>query len=71
MAADSSVSILSPRFLAVEVAVRTILAQVWTEPDVAAQLAARAGAEGVDLPDDIVDRIQYVFAGASVADPPT
>jgi hypothetical protein len=69
-AAYSTVSILSPRFLPVELAVRTILGQTRLDPAVAAQLAERAGAEGVELAEETVDRIGYVFAGAGVVDPP-
>jgi hypothetical protein len=70
-AAYTSTSILSPRFLPVELAVRTILGQVWTDPVVAAQLDERAGAERFRLAAEPLDRIRYVFAGESVVDPPT
>ncbi len=62
-AAYASTSILSPRFLPVELAVRTILGQIWTDPAVAAQIGERAQAEKVPLPVDPLDRIRYVFAG--------
>lgn len=69
--AYSTSSILSSRFLPVEVAVRTILAQVTAEPAVTAQIAERAAAEHLNLPADPLDRIEYVFAGAPTVDPPT
>jgi hypothetical protein len=69
-AAYSTVSILSPRFLPVELAVRTIVGQAWIDPAVAGQLLERATAEGVELADEAVDRIGYVFAGSGVVDPP-
>jgi hypothetical protein len=56
-------SVLSPRFLPVEQAVRTILGQVRVEPAVAEELVRRAGKDGHLLPADILDRIGYVFAG--------
>lgn len=66
--AYATTSILSPRFLPIEVAVRTILSQVWGDPAVTAQLSERARTEGVAVADDIVDRITYVFAGSSDVD---
>jgi hypothetical protein len=56
-----SFSVLDHRFIAVEHAVRAILAQVATDPDVEAQLTSRAGAEGLTLPSEIIDRISYAF----------
>ncbi|WP_412544424.1 SCO2522 family protein [Longispora sp. K20-0274] len=64
-AAYRTMSILPGRFLPVEQAVRTILEQVATAPEVAAQVLARAVAEGVELPAEIVDRAEYVFVGPS------
>jgi len=54
-------SALDSRFLAVEVAVRTILAQVAIDPLVAAQARDRARSEGLDLPPETVERIGYAF----------
>jgi hypothetical protein len=54
-------SVLDARFLAVEVAVRTILSQVTVAPGVAAQTLDRAAAEKLTLPADITGRIRYAF----------
>ncbi|HEY0002621.1 MAG TPA: SCO2522 family protein [Actinoplanes sp.] len=54
---------LDGRFLAVEVAVRTILGQVSVDPVVAGQVTARARAEHFDLPAEPVERIGYAFLG--------
>ncbi len=59
-------SILSRRFLMTEQAVRTILGQIAVDREVVEQTLARAEAEGVALPDEVADRIDYIFAG----DPP-
>jgi hypothetical protein len=67
--AYATTSILSPRFLPVEVAVRTILSQVWTDPAVTSQLADRARAEGITVSDDIPDRITYAFVRSGEIDP--
>jgi hypothetical protein len=67
--AYSSISILSPRFLPVEIAVRTILGQVWHDPEVTDQIAARAAGEKLELPTEVLDRIGYVFAGTGEVDP--
>jgi len=67
--AYSSMSILSPRFLPVELAVRTILGQVWHDPEVLDQIIARAGQEGVPLPTEVLDRITYAFVGSGEVDP--
>jgi hypothetical protein len=67
--AYTSVSILSSRFLPVELAVRTILGQVHHDPAVVDQIAVRAGQEGVSLPLEVLDRIGYVFAGTGEVDP--
>ncbi|MEV4350689.1 SCO2522 family protein [Actinoplanes sp. NPDC049596] len=52
---------LDSRFLPVEHAVRTILAQVAIDPKVAEQTRKRARGEGLTLPEETVDRIGYVF----------
>jgi hypothetical protein len=63
-AAYRSLSLLSPRFLPVEQAVRTILSQVWHDPEVTKLLTDLAAKEGVSLPVDVLDRIGYIFAGS-------
>jgi hypothetical protein len=62
-AAYRTFSVLEPRFMAVETAVRTILNQVGIDPVIHAQLGRRAGAEQLALPEVLVDRIEYAFAG--------
>lgn len=69
-AAYASTSILSSRFLPIELAVRTILGQVRTDPEVAEQIRERSQAEDLQLPAEPLDRIRYVFAGEALADPP-
>ncbi len=59
--AYGTVSVLAPRFLAIEHAVGTILSQVAVDPRVHAQVAARAEAEGISLAAQAVDRIGYIF----------
>ncbi|GAA5195305.1 SCO2522 family protein [Rugosimonospora acidiphila] len=54
-------SVLANRFLPVEHAVRTILGQVNVTGVVAAQVAERADREGVTLPPELVERIEYAF----------
>jgi hypothetical protein len=66
----TTLSVLSPRFLPVEVAVRTILGQVHHDPAVLGQVDARAADERLALAREVPDRIQYVFAGRSTTDPP-
>jgi hypothetical protein len=56
-------SVLSGRFLPVEQAVRTILSQMAVEQGVGQQLVDRATAEELVLPPELVDRIEYAFAG--------
>ncbi|MDR7273841.1 SCO2522 family protein [Catenuloplanes atrovinosus] len=60
-AAFRTASVLDTRFIEIEQAVRVILSQVAIQPEVGAQVARRAAAEGVTLPDEVVDRIDYVF----------
>jgi hypothetical protein len=57
-------SVLAPRFLPIEHAVRTILSQVMVDPLIAAQVAGRAAGDGFDLPAEVVARLDYAFAGA-------
>jgi hypothetical protein len=54
-------SVLDSRFLAIEFAVRTILAQVAIDPTVAGQVLDRARGEDLKLPAQTVERISYVF----------
>jgi len=61
-AAYTTLSVLSPRFLPVELAVRTILSQFAGEVSVLAETRARAARDGMQLPADLADRIRYVFA---------
>lgn len=64
-----TLSILSARFLPVELAVRTILSQVAIDRDVLSQVTARSKGEGVELPLELVDRVGYVITGSSAAQP--
>ncbi len=57
-------SVLAPRFLGIEHAVRTILSQVMIDPVVAAQVAGRAAGDKIELPPEVVRRLDYAFAGA-------
>ncbi|GAA0363326.1 SCO2522 family protein [Microbispora corallina] len=59
--AYTTLSVLSPRFLPVELAVRTILGQVAVDAEVLRQVAERSESEGVRLEDELVDRVSYVF----------
>jgi len=59
--AYTTLSVLSPRFLPVELAVRTILSQVAVDDEVLRQVAARSESEGIRLEEELVDRISYVF----------
>ena len=57
-----TVSVLNQRFLSVELAaVRTILSQVAASPEVLAELRKRGAGEGMELPEQIIERIGYVF----------
>ncbi|WP_172890493.1 SCO2522 family protein [Actinoplanes derwentensis] len=49
------------RFLPIEMSVRTILGNVAIDPAAAGQVRDRARGEGLDLPEETVDRIGYVF----------
>jgi hypothetical protein len=68
-AAYTTLSVLSPRFLPVELAVRTILSQFAGESPVLAEVEARASRDGMQLPVELVDRIRYVFAAPGETDP--
>lgn len=67
--AYTTISVLSPRFLPVELAVRTILSQFAGEDVVLAEGQARAARDGMALPTELVDRIRYVFAAPGETDP--
>ncbi len=64
-----TLSILSTKFLPIEHAVRTILSQVAIDRDVLNQVMKRSRGEGIELPLELVDRIDYVFAGSSAGQP--
>lgn len=64
-----TLSILSTKFLSIEHAVRTILSQVAIDRDVLDQVTTRSQGEGIELPPELVDRIEYVFVGSG-AEPP-
>jgi hypothetical protein len=68
-AAYTTLSVLSPRFLPVELAVRTILSQFACDNSLLAQAAARAARDAMQLPAELVDRIRYVFAAPGETDP--
>jgi hypothetical protein len=68
-AAYTTLSALSPRFLQVELAVRTILGQFAAEGSVLAEAGLRAERDGMALPAELVDRIRYVFAMPGDTDP--
>jgi hypothetical protein len=57
-------SVLAGRFMPIEQAVRTILSQVDVEPGVRAEITKRGSAEGLSMPSELVERIEYAFAGA-------
>lgn len=64
-----TLSILSTRFLPIEHSVRTILSQTAVDRDVLGQVMTRSRGEGIELPLELVDRIDYVFTGASADHP--
>jgi hypothetical protein len=64
-----TLSILSTRFLPIELAVRTILSQVAIDREVLSQVTARGEKEGIELPLELVDRIGYVIVGSTAAQP--
>jgi len=68
-AAYTTLSLLSPRFLQVELAVRTILSQFSCDINVFAEATGRATRDAMQLPDELVDRIRYVFAAPGDTDP--
>jgi len=68
-AAYTTVSVLSPRFLPVELAVRTILSQFACDTSLLTEAAERAARDEMRLPAELVDRIRYVFATPGDTDP--
>jgi hypothetical protein len=68
-AAYTTLSVLSPRFLPVELAVRTILSQFASDADLLREAATRAERDAMPLPAELVDRIRYVFATPGDTDP--
>jgi hypothetical protein len=66
--AYQTVSILSSKFLPVEVAVRTILAQVTVDPAAESQVLERSKREGMALPCELVERVSYVFLTGNPAE---
>ena len=68
-AAYTTLSVLSPRFLPVELAVRTILSQFACDGNVFAEATDRAARDAMPLPAELVDRIRYVFAAPGDTDP--
>ncbi len=67
--AYTTFSVLSPRFLPVELAVRTILGQFAADASVLAESGKRAARDGMQLPAELIDRIRYVFAIPGETDP--
>jgi hypothetical protein len=68
-AAYTTLSVLSPRFLPVELAVRTILSQFACDAALLAEATGRAERDAMLLPAELVDRIRYVFATPGGTDP--
>jgi hypothetical protein len=56
-------SVLPSRFLQVEQAVRVILGQTSLQPELLDQLTERGSRDGVSVPRDVTQRIDYVFFG--------
>jgi hypothetical protein len=67
--AYTTLSVLSPRFLPVELAVRTILSQFACDAMVFAEAADRAVRDAMPLAAELVDRIRYAFAAPGDTDP--
>ena len=67
--AYTTLSVLSPRFLPVELAVRTILSQFASDADLLKEAATRAERDAMPLPAELVDRIRYVFVTPGDTDP--
>ncbi|BAL86684.1 hypothetical protein AMIS_14640 [Actinoplanes missouriensis 431] len=58
-----TLSMLARRFQNIEAAVGVVLSQVNVDEEVQRQVRRRAEGEGFGLPDDLVQRISYVFDG--------
>jgi hypothetical protein len=58
-----TLSMLARRFQSIEAAVGVVLSQVAVDEEVRDQIRGRAAGEGIALPDDLVQRIAYVFDG--------
>jgi len=56
-----TLSVLDSGFLSIESAVRTVLQRVDIDPAVQSQVTRRSRREGICLPEDVVERIAYVF----------
>jgi len=67
--AYTTLSVLSSRFLPVELAVRTILSQFACDSAILAEATDRAMRDAMQLPTELVDRIRYVFAAPGDNDP--
>ena len=68
-AAYTTLSVLSPRFLPVELAVRTILSQFACDNSLLEAVNKRAARDSMKLPAELVDRIRHVFAAPGETDP--
>jgi hypothetical protein len=55
--------VLGRRFSLTEQAVRTILSQVLVDPLLAEEAQRRAAAEGLRLPLEAAERVDYTFTG--------
>ena len=64
-----TLSVLSTKFLPIEHAVRIILSQVSIDRDVLNQITARSQKENVELPPELIDRIEYVFTRNNTGPP--
>lgn len=58
-----TLSIIPGKYLPIEHAARTVLSQVSVDAAARHDIAGYARAESVSLPDNVIDRIGYVFAG--------
>ncbi len=58
-----TLSVLPSRFLQIEHAVRVILNQIVPARDVLDQIAARSAGENIAVPDEVTERLDYVFFG--------
>ena len=63
-------SIIAGRYLSVEHAVRTILSQVAVDPRATRQICERGRREGLSVPAEAIERLDYVFTGGSARSAP-